>query len=533
MTATTATRRWRSDLPDVEVGGTTLPAGPGTRRRPRRQAGPGRRHQRPHAQLPPARRGRAGRGRPGRARLHPRRRARPLQPQPARVRPGGIRAMAVGGAVTGANPLLTTEELAGQLADAEARLLVTVPPFLDRALAAADKAGVEVLVFGRRRARPRSGSCSPTSAPRRRSRSTRTATLPPSPTQRHTGLAKGVELTHTQLVTNLRQAQAVLGFREDDVVLAVAPFFHAMGFNILLACSLAAGTTTVTCASAWRASSRQSRHRATFTIVVPPSSSAWPTTRLSTPTTCRRCGCSASARRPSAPSQAALCRTARLHDHPGLRHDRDNRPRRHRPAPRATARLSRPAGTQHRGADRRPRQRRRPRPRPHRGAGCAAPRSCAATATAPEATAQTVDGDGWLHTGDLCYLDEDGYLFVVDRLKELIKYKGYQVAPAELEHLLLTPAVADAAVVPAPTRRPARSRSAHRPPRAGDRRGAADLCGRAGRPLQSSGPFGSPTRSPPRPASCCAASWWRPSAPGHASSAATSHHHQQVQEPQS
>jgi acyl-CoA synthetase (AMP-forming)/AMP-acid ligase II len=69
----------------------------------------------------------------------------------------------------------------------------------------------------------------------------------------------------------------------------------------------------------------------------------------------------------------------------------------------------------------------------------------------PEATAQTIDAGGWLHTGDLCYLDEDGYLYVVDRLKELIKYKGYQVAPAELEHLLLTlPAVADAAVVPRP-----------------------------------------------------------------------------------
>ena len=69
----------------------------------------------------------------------------------------------------------------------------------------------------------------------------------------------------------------------------------------------------------------------------------------------------------------------------------------------------------------------------------------------PEATARTVDADGWLHTGDLCYLDLDGYLYVVDRLKELIKYKGYQVAPAELEHLLLThPAVADAAVVPRP-----------------------------------------------------------------------------------
>jgi len=67
----------------------------------------------------------------------------------------------------------------------------------------------------------------------------------------------------------------------------------------------------------------------------------------------------------------------------------------------------------------------------------------------PEATAAMLDGDGWLHTGDIGSVDGDGYLFVVDRLKELIKYKGYQVAPAELEGLLLThPAVADAAVIP-------------------------------------------------------------------------------------
>ena len=69
----------------------------------------------------------------------------------------------------------------------------------------------------------------------------------------------------------------------------------------------------------------------------------------------------------------------------------------------------------------------------------------------PEATAQAIDAEGWLHTGDLGVADEDGWLTVVDRLKELIKYKGYQVAPAELEALLLThPAVADAAVIPSP-----------------------------------------------------------------------------------
>jgi acyl-CoA synthetase (AMP-forming)/AMP-acid ligase II len=66
----------------------------------------------------------------------------------------------------------------------------------------------------------------------------------------------------------------------------------------------------------------------------------------------------------------------------------------------------------------------------------------------PEATAATIDAEGWVHTGDVGRIDRDGYLFIVDRLKELIKYKGYQVAPAELEALLLThPDVADAAVV--------------------------------------------------------------------------------------
>ncbi|KAJ0967923.1 hypothetical protein J5N97_024840 [Dioscorea zingiberensis] len=68
-----------------------------------------------------------------------------------------------------------------------------------------------------------------------------------------------------------------------------------------------------------------------------------------------------------------------------------------------------------------------------------------------EATKGTLDAEGWLRTGDLCYIDEDGYVFIVDRLKELIKYKGYQVAPAELEALLLThPEITDAAVIPFP-----------------------------------------------------------------------------------
>jgi 4-coumarate--CoA ligase len=72
----------------------------------------------------------------------------------------------------------------------------------------------------------------------------------------------------------------------------------------------------------------------------------------------------------------------------------------------------------------------------------------------PAPTAATITSDGWVRTGDLGRIDADGYLYVTDRLKELIKVKGFQVAPAELEALLLThPAVADVTVIGRPDER--------------------------------------------------------------------------------
>ncbi|EYU32443.1 hypothetical protein ABFS82_06G161700 [Erythranthe guttata] len=66
-----------------------------------------------------------------------------------------------------------------------------------------------------------------------------------------------------------------------------------------------------------------------------------------------------------------------------------------------------------------------------------------------EATAASFDSEGWLKTGDLCYFDDEGYVYIVDRIKELIKHNGYQVAPAELEAILLGhPHILDAAVIP-------------------------------------------------------------------------------------
>ena len=68
-----------------------------------------------------------------------------------------------------------------------------------------------------------------------------------------------------------------------------------------------------------------------------------------------------------------------------------------------------------------------------------------------DATADIIDEEGWLHTGDLGHYDEDGFFYITDRKKELIKYKGYQVSPTELEQILLThPDVDDVAVGPVP-----------------------------------------------------------------------------------
>ena len=363
-------------------------------------------------------------------------------------------AMAAGGIVTGANPMLTVEELAGQLADAKARLLVTVPPLLDRALAAADKAGVEeVLVFGEAQGAtsfreliahdhpPVRVAIDPDSGP---------AALPYS--SGTTGLPKGVELTHSGMVTNVRQSQAVLGFGEDDVVIAVAPFFHALGFNLVLPCSLAAGATIVTLARFDLEAFLQAiqEYRATMTIVVPPIAlalaghplvdrydlsslrllgvGAAPLSADLEQRCAERLGC-VTGQGLGLTEATALVAVGPLH-----------LPRRGsvgRLVPNTEARIVDPDS----GAD-----------LPAGRSGelwVRGPQLMRSYRGRPGATAHTIDADGWLHTGDLCYFDDDSYLYVVDRLKELIKYKGYQVAPAELEHLLLThPAVADAAVVP-------------------------------------------------------------------------------------
>ena len=126
-----------------------------------------------------------------------------------------------------------------------------------------------------------------------------------------TGLPKGVELTHANLVANARQTQAAVGFGPDDVVVGVAPFFHAIGLNLILPCSLRAGATVVTMPRFDLAGFLElvQRHRATATVVVPPIVLALAGHPLSTATTSRPCGSWAAAAPRSGPRSSGAAPT--------------------------------------------------------------------------------------------------------------------------------------------------------------------------------------------------------------------------------
>jgi acyl-CoA synthetase (AMP-forming)/AMP-acid ligase II len=362
----------------------------------------------------------------------------------------------LGGVVTTINPLYTAAELGHQLEDAGARFLVTVGPCLEKARAAAGKAGVrEVFVFGE------AAGASPfaslmTSAgdppavdidPRRD-----VVVLPYS--SGTTGLPKGVMLTHYNLVANVLQSAHVLDVGPEDRVLGVLPFFHIYGMVVIMNLGLHVGATVVTmprfelepCLEILQ------RYRITYANVVPPIvlalakqpvvdrydlrslrilfSGAAPLAQNIATAASARLGC-------SVVQGYGLTETSPVTHATRVGSDRIRGigP----PLPNTEAMVMDLAT----GAERGPNQ---------EGEICIrGPQVMKGYLNRPEATAAMIDAEGWLHTGDVGYADEEGCFFVVDRVKELIKYKGMQVAPAELEAVLLShPAVADAAVVPLP-----------------------------------------------------------------------------------
>ena len=367
-------------------------------------------------------------------------------------------AMSLGGVVTTANPLYTPTELAKQLVDSGARAIVTVPPFLDSARQAAAEANCrEVYVFGE------APGATPFAAlldhgddpPEVRIDPRETAALMYS--SGTTGVPKGVELSHGSVAANLVQTAYAMDLSEDDTVVAVAPFFHSLGFTVLMNTSIAVGATVVSLPRFDLEAFLQAiqDHRATVTVIVPPIALALarhPVVDRYDLSSLRFVGCGAAPLGKEIEEECEARLPCRFFQGYGMTEAT---------AAIAVSSMREPernvhgqagilvAGTEARVVD------------PESGADLGTdgtgeiwirgPQLMSGYLGRPDATAETIDADGWLHTGDIGRVDDEGRVFITDRIKELIKYKAFQVAPAELEALLCShPAVAAAAVIGAP-----------------------------------------------------------------------------------
>ena len=270
-----------------------------------------------------------------------------------------------------------------------------------------------------------------------------------------TGLAKGVMLTHRAIVTNVAQMQVALDQNPDDRAMAVAPFFHAVGLNVIAGVTLRTGGTIVTMPRFDLEAyfGLIETHRLTISVVVPPivlAMARHPAADRFDLSSLRLVGCGAA---PLAADLQQDCAT-RIGCPVGQGYGMTEAVAAmtlvdmHAPIAPGSCGVLLP-GMEARivdvmtGED-----------LPADATGelwVRGPQLMTGYLGNPTATAATVDADGWLRTGDLTRIDVDGNVFVEDRLKELIKVKGMQVAPAEVEAVLRThPAVADAAVIPIP-----------------------------------------------------------------------------------
>ncbi|MET9553366.1 4-coumarate--CoA ligase family protein [Streptomyces sp. NPDC006645] len=367
-----------------------------------------------------------------------------------------------GASVTTVHPLSTAEEFAKQLRDSSARWIVTVSPLLEVARRAAELVGgiEEILVCDRA---PGHRSVTDMIATDQES-DPRTPGVDISPgedvaalpySSGTTAAPKGVMLTHRSIATNLAQLDPVIPMRPGHRILAVLPFFHIYGLTALMNAPLRSGATVVVLP---RFELDQflgaiQTHRIHGLYVAPPiilALAKHPAVARYDLTSLDYIVCSAapldsrlaeacSARLGLPPVRQAYGMTELSPGTHVVPLDADN------PPPGAVGRLlpsteMRVVSLDDPTTD-----------APAGGTGeilIRGPQVMKGYLGRPEETAHMIDTDGWVHTGDIGRVDADGWLFVVDRVKELIKYKGFQVAPADLEALLLTHgSIADAAVI--------------------------------------------------------------------------------------
>ncbi|AXJ09228.1 AMP-binding protein [Arthrobacter sp. PM3] len=370
-----------------------------------------------------------------------------------------------GATVTTVNSLYTADEIAGQLTDAGASWIFTVSALLPAALEAAQQAGIpagQLVVLDGADGHPSLAGLLAAGAPAPRvsfDPATHVAVLPYS--SGTTGRPKGVMLSHRNLIANVEQSRGLLDVGPDDRLLALLPFFHIYGLTVLLNLALRQRARLVTMPRFDLPEFLRiiQDHRCSYLFIAPPVAVALSKHPMVADYDLSSVHTTLSG---AAPLDGGLgtrlaerlgCRVLQGYGMTEMSPVSHLIPRGGSDVPVSSVgytvpnmqcRLVDPAT----GQD---------IPVPAEGTSapghllCRGPNVMLGYLNRPDETADTLDAEGFLHTGDIATVRADGVVTIVDRLKELIKYKGYQIAPAELEALLLThPGVADSAVIGTP-----------------------------------------------------------------------------------